>query len=140
MKLQHHIAVSIPISIGVGILFQSNQYAIISFLAGVFIDLDHLFDYFREYGFPWNLKKFFYRFHNHLFKRLVLPFHAYENLIIFGAITFWTTNPVLFSIMIGVSQHMIFDQLTNGIKPQAYLITYRIFKKFDAPSVFNKDV
>ena len=50
MKLHHHVAFSATISLLLYLIFKSWYLSLVCLISGVFIDLDHLIDYFREQG------------------------------------------------------------------------------------------
>jgi hypothetical protein len=41
------------------------------------------------------------------------------------------------ALAIGASQHIIFDQFTNPIKPLGYFLTYRAMKKFKTEDIIT---
>ena len=49
---------------------------------GVFIDLDHLFDYVVAFGFHWDIDNFLNGSHFKLNGKVYVPFHAYEYVLL----------------------------------------------------------
>lgn len=140
MKLQNHIALSLPASIAIYAVSRSAPMAVASFLSGVFIDLDHIFDFVREHGFRWDAGFFFYSFSNNLYRKVVVPLHAWElvALLALGAIVLHG-NGVVIGILVGFSLHLVADQMTNGIRGGGYFFMYRMAKGFVFSRIFIRE-
>jgi hypothetical protein len=137
MKVSSHIGLSLSVALGVYTLSRSAAMAAASFVIGVFIDVDHVFDYLREYGFHPDIKFFFRSFHETLYRRIVLFLHAWEWLPLLAVAAVWSGgNSVLVGVVIGLGQHLIADQLTNKIYKGGYFISYRAWKKFITSKIF----
>ncbi len=138
MKLQHHTAFSIIISAITYMIFKSWGIAIVSLISGIFIDLDHLLDYFVEYGWPLKIKKFFYVFEEGQISRAFLLLHGWEWLILL-AVTSWSTNwnPWITGMLIGFGQHMLIDKTFNGISFKSYSLLWRWKNGFHRDSFFE---
>jgi hypothetical protein len=118
MKPGHHAAVSIVISGILYSIFKSWGLAVASLISGIFVDLDHIIDYWIEYGLRVNLKQFFNYFDEKNFKnrkKLFFVFHGWEWLIVLVAAA-WLTgwNLWVTGLLIGYGQHMIIDELYNS--------------------------
>ncbi len=138
MKLHQHIAVSIPISLATYAASRSLPMAAASFIAGVLLDLDHGFDYLREYGFRPDIPFFFRSFHETLYRRVVIPLHGWEWLPLLGVAAILTHgNTIVIGTVIGMAQHLIFDQCTNDAFPWGYFFTWRAMKKFITRKIFR---
>ncbi|MFA5780131.1 MAG: hypothetical protein WC947_08330 [Elusimicrobiota bacterium] len=126
MKLTSHIAISFSVSFGLYLVFHSYLLALSSFIFGIFIDLDHFFEYFSECGFNLNVKNFFQVAESYGFKRTFLLLHSWEIFLIFSAVVFVSSvNEILFGVFIGYAFHLIFDQFGNLSKPLTYSFIYR---------------
>ena len=137
MKLSHHaiisgvastvvVAVNAPITLGISL-----------FIAGVFIDLDHWFDYFREYGMRMNVNRFFAMHNATRFRKLILPLHAWEWILILAAVTLHRgCPPLLCGVTLGLGLHMALDQWSNGGIRSAYFFTARMRLKFKTSQIF----
>jgi hypothetical protein len=137
MQARHHIIISVSIGIALYAIFRSAALSISAMVTGIFIDLDHVFDYFREYGLRLDLKHFFYVFYETLFKRIVLPLHSWELVIILGimaAMLDW--NPIVTGTVIGAGGHLIADQIYNKGNLFAYLFLYRVIHNFKTSKIF----
>lgn len=128
------------ISTFVWIHFRSFGCAALSFVSGVFIDLDHLLEYFTHYKFTFSLKRIYCACARSRFKRLYLVIHSYELVILlwiaiyaFGLSNAWK------AVAIGMTQHIIFDQLTNPLRRYGYFMTYRIAQGFRKEKIVRID-
>jgi hypothetical protein len=138
MKLQHHTAFSAVISGVLFILFRSWGLAISSFIAGVFIDLDHFLDVIREHGWSIKIKDFFWICHKSQFDRIILLWHGWEWLGLLG-IAAWLTgwNPWITGILIGFGQHLVIDASHNSSNPLSYSLIWRWKNNFDFDKIFS---
>ena len=144
MKLQYHIAISAPVSLGLYLYFKSLAAAVGCFMAGVFVDLDHLPDYLVYCGFKLTgLKEFFQACHSIKLSKLYLVLHSYEIipiLILIGHYTNW--NNLTVGIFTGFVLHLTLDQFSNRMKyacrPLFYFFTYRLIKGFRKELLVNR--
>jgi len=137
MKVQHHIGLSLSVAVGVYALYRSAAMAIASFLSGVLVDFDHVFDYVREYGFRTDVRFFFHAFHETLFRRIVIFLHAWEWLILLAVLPALSLgSDITTGIFIGMGQHLIADQCTNPVCKWGQFILYRAWHRFHTPKIF----
>lgn len=131
MKLASHIAVSFSVSAVLYLVFRSHLLALSSFIFGIFIDLDHFFEYFLECGFNLDVKNFFLLAENYKFKRTFLLLHSWELFLLFSALVFLSpASEILFGIFTGYAFHLVFDQFGNLSRPLSYSFIYRWKKDF----------
>lgn len=140
MKPPLHIAASAAISFVVYLYFKSVSCAIISFLSGILIDLDHILDFCLGYGIKrYNL--FFKKIYAVDLKKLILFFHSYEIVILLWlGIAIIPLGKYWISFTVGLTQHLLFDQFINPITFRGYFLLYRIYHKFDAEKIINKSL
>ncbi len=126
-----HAVTSGIISIFVWSYFQSVWYAAVSFAAGVLIDLDHLIDYYASHPFTANARTIYFACLKMNLKKLYIVLHSYEiiaclwiAIYVFSLENFWK------AVAIGLTQHIIFDQIVNPMSKYSYFIVYRIAKGF----------
>jgi hypothetical protein len=83
------------------------------------------------------VKKFFEICDKAQFDRIMLLWHGWEWLVLWG-IAAWLTewNPWVTGAFIGVSHHMILDTLYNSSNPCTYSLLWRWKKDFDFDTVF----
>jgi hypothetical protein len=112
--------------------FKSFACAAVSFLAGVLIDLDHLIDFYANNRFTLSLKRICCACLRIRFRRLYILLHSYELLLVLWlAIFAFSLSDVWKAAAIGLTQHIIFDQLTNPMTRYGYFLTYRLARRFD---------
>lgn len=132
MRPLAHAVTSGIISILVWAHFKSIRCAVVSFMAGVLIDLDHFIDYYTNYGFSLKIKDIYYIWVDTKLKKLYLFLHSYELIILFwAAIYALSLSNVWKAAAIGLTQHLVFDQITNPLNTFGYFITYRMIKGFN---------
>jgi hypothetical protein len=137
LKVPHHIGLSLSISLGVYTLFHSAAMAIASFFSGILVDLDHIFEYLREYGLRLDARFFFHSFHNTLYRKVVLFLHAWEWLAVLAVCAVLLHgNVFVIGIMIGIAQHLIADQYTNPVSRWGYFFIYRLRCGFVTSRIF----
>ncbi len=126
-----HIAASAIVSSLLFTITRSVTITAVSFFSGFLIDIDHVFDYLREYGFRISLKAFFAAFYGNRFKRLILIFHGWEWMLLLLLLS-WRSgwNEVLVGIFFGAVFHLIIDQMGNEVTCPGYFFCYRVLKGF----------
>jgi len=139
MKVSGHTVISLTVG---GILYYYSHYLagfLGLFLAGVFMDLDHYIDYVREKGISFNYKNVYGICKNgdKHFKKLTLILHSYELVIFFWlAVVFFKLDVIWYYIGIGLTLHIVVDQITNRVMPLGYFLSYRFANDFDAKKIF----
>jgi hypothetical protein len=114
MKLSHHIASSALVAGLLYFFLKSWSMALSCFLSGIFIDLDHVYDYVREVGFPFKMKDFIRAGYESELSRWMIFLHSWELLVLLGMIAWFTQwNPWVTGVCIGFSHHIILDMLYN---------------------------
>lgn len=114
-------------------------------LAGIFIDLDHLIDFWA--GEPENLFSIKEFYHMDKYTKTkgddydIVFFHSWEWAIILWVLVFYFKWPLLLtSLTLTVTLHFLMD-IFNIIKSQKsffiYFFTYRTIKKFNCNSMFR---
>ncbi|MBD3347467.1 MAG: hypothetical protein GF401_20615 [Chitinivibrionales bacterium] len=132
MKLSTHLTISAIISGGLYALFRSIPLSVASFLSGFLIDLDHCLDYVREYGWDFNIKKFFETFKEPAYKKIVIIFHGWEIVILLFLISWFSRwNPWILGVTAGVFQHLLLDQIFNIHSRYGYFLVWRMTRWFD---------
>jgi dolichol kinase len=138
MKPSAHIVASSIIGICVWVYFRSFSCAITSFLVGVLIDFDHVFDYYKNHHFTLKIKDIYCACVEVNMKKLYLVLHSYELVIIFWIVIYaFSLGNIWKAAAIGLTQHMLFDQFTNPMVLPGYFMTYRIMKGFKKESLLK---
>ncbi len=104
-------------------------------MAGFFVDLDHLFDYFMAYGLTFDLHTFLSGTQFLVHNKNYVPLHGFEYVIILLTIFFRIkpvkTRAVILAVALGLLGHLCFDVYVNEMKPLAYSVIYRAAHGFD---------
>ena len=140
INLRSHTVTSLGFSLLFYALFKSVGSALTCFLVGILVDLDHFFDYIKDNGLKVNIAHFYQYFDEGKHEKLYLIFHAYEYLIPIAFLFLVTDNNLMIiAVVIGFAQHLLFDQITNPMKPMAYFLIYRIKNGFSKESLLRDE-
>lgn len=152
MELEKHIFFSIIFSLILILIGFPFQYSLIFFLSSVFIDLDHLLDYFIYH--PMEIFKpvyFLKQKLNYFFSLkwypsekdfILLILHSIEIIFLLGFINLFLNSNILFFIFLGFSFHMFLDLIWNCFIMKdtpflLYFISYRAIKRFNYSELFK---
>lgn len=140
MKAQYHVVLSVAVA---GLLyagFRSWAMAASSLVAGVLLDLDHLIDYYVEYGIPRTTNDFLDACYERRMQRALLLFHAWEWLLLLGVLAVLSGgNEWLLGALIGTAHHLVCDQVTNEPRSWGYSILWRLRHRCRTGRVFRPD-
>jgi len=133
-----HLAISIIGSAAIFTFFKDVGATIAFFASSFLIDIDHLFDYFISNGFkiifPRDLLHWSYFVK---IKKTILLFHSFE--LIFALwiiVSFFQLGIIWIAVGLGLTIHIITDQLTNSVSALTYFLTYRFIKGFKGEIIF----
>ena len=105
---------------------------------GVFVDLDHFVDYWRETGLNWNLPRFLGYFSRRQVRRLVLPLHAWEGVLLGWGLSLALGSPAWVDwAFFGWLQHLLLDQRFNGLHKMAYFFSFRVKQGFKVEKLYG---
>jgi CDP-diglyceride synthetase len=139
MKLEHHIAISTIISGILFALFKSWGLSIASFITGVFIDIDHLIDYFKEHGYHIHLREILDFFYKEKHQKITLFFHGWEWLLCLGITVVLTDyNPWVTGVLIGYEHHIVGDYLYSRANFRTYSLLWRWQNNFNSYILFPR--
>lgn len=109
-------------------------------LFGIFIDLDHLFDYFAHFGPTFNLANFF-NVSSYMGPagKIYVPLHGWEFiflLAILGKILErrFEIKGLMWAIVLVYGTHLLWDHFSINHHPLAYFFTYRFLNNFSLKS------
>ena len=139
MKLRSHVFASIMFSTLFFLVFKSWTIAVVSFISGVLIDCDHIIDYFWEYRKRFIVKEFFYvRYYGKALFCMAI-FHSWELLALLSICAFsMSWNPWILGVTIGLTQHIILDQIFNeDIISLKFFFFWRLKNGFNAKEIFQ---
>lgn len=142
MRPFKHFAVSTISGAAVYSLTGSLSSSAAYFLTGWLIDVDHFYDYVKNNGWVFSVKRFvgfFYKSNpSSPSSKCYFLFHAHEFALILILLCFLSKlNPILSFATLGYIVHLLFDQFTNPVSPFAYFLTYRVLKGFDRGSILK---
>ena len=141
MKPSHHVVISAAVTSLFALWVRSWPALAACFLSGILIDIDHHLDYwFNEKKFPFRYRDLveFCSIENKNRGKLYLIFHSYELLFLFWwAVLYLQLGVIWLGMAIGLTVHMLFDQLFNPLKRFAYFLTYRILVGFKRENLFD---
>ena len=146
MRPAGHIIASF--SLGAGLWFFTGAFyaGMICFVAGVFIDIDHVIEYIIHHGLKGvSFKKICLACEQttrqegeYKFERLYLFFHTGEIIILLWIALVYIKNIYLLAFALGATAHIILDAIVNVLKPQSYFITFRIREGFNTARLIRK--
>jgi manganese transport protein len=137
MRLEHHAALSVTFSGILLAVFRSWELAVASLLPGIFLDVDHLVDFFAQSKERFTLRRFFEVIYRRELGRVYIVLHGWEWVCAFGvAVGALGGNPWLLGLCLGWAQHMIADQLYNGARWWSYFFLGRMAHRFDHWAAF----
>lgn len=137
MKIQHHIVSSALIASILYLFFKSWNMALICFLSGILIDLDHIYDYTREFGFPFKIKDFFNTAYDGEVSRWTVVLHSWEVLFLIGIIAWFTNwNPWITGVLVGFGHHIVLDMLDKDERLRSYSFIWRWKNNFEFEVIF----
>ena len=140
MRVEHHAAVSTVFSALLLGVFHSWPLALGAFLTGVFMDVDHLLDYFFHFGLRLDVKRFFQASYERQYKRVFIILHSWEWLPGFVLLAWWTGwNPWGLGLLLGWIQHMALDQIVNRPRRMGYFLIGRYQVNFDHDLCFPQE-
>jgi hypothetical protein len=112
----------------------------VSFSAlGVFMDLDHFADYWRETGLNGDIPRFMAYFSTRSAKKLWLFMHGWEFSLAAAVLAWlWPGSPAWMAwASVGWMVHLMLDQYFNGLHPLAYFLLFRLKHGFDAERFYQ---
>lgn len=124
---------------------KSLPWSIFSASISVFLDLDHLFDFWRARGFTIDARKFIAetRDGGKYFEdagKIFILLHSWELLILVWAVAIIVNHPCLgISFSLGFVPHLLWDQVTVAKKPLMYSFIFRVLNHFDLGKICGND-
>jgi len=137
MRLHQHVVASGTVSAGIFAVSRSLTVALVSFVSGFLIDLDHYIDFWRENPFDFNVRRFFATCEGYELRKLVLVLHSWELLLLLAAFTYLTRSGIALGLLVGGTQHLLLDQKANYTYPLSYSFIYRFLHGFRGEAVFD---
>src|SRR3989338_3756884 len=137
MKLHNHILASTTVGGISYYIFGSWQISVTVFLSGIFIDLDHILDYFLyEKKIKLDIKDFFYKCEALILNKVYLLLHSYELIIILAILAYFTNNYIVLGLLIGFGTHIMLDLSANKVHFLGYSFIFRLINRFNSKKIF----
>lgn len=138
MRPVSHLVISAFSAAFIYAWFLSFSAALASFLAGVFIDLDHVPEYWAFRGRKSRFKDFYRIRLADQKEKIYLFLHSFELIfLLWCAINFFKLDMLWVAVAFNASAHLLLDQFSNPrFSPYTYFLTYRILKKFKSRYLF----
>jgi len=138
MRVSQHITISVIASSGAYLLTKSTGLSLSMLISGIFIDLDHIPDYFVNIGkIKFDFKDFIRKCDSYELKKVYLFLHSFELLIILALITYFYRNSILIGITLGLTVHILLDAIFNYGHTFTYFFIYRYMKKFELKTLYR---
>ncbi|OGX28477.1 MAG: hypothetical protein A2879_05550 [Omnitrophica WOR_2 bacterium RIFCSPHIGHO2_01_FULL_49_10] len=137
MKLHNHILASTTVGGISYYIFGSWQISVTVFLSGIFIDLDHILDYFLyEKKIKLDIKDFFYKCEALILNKVYLLLHSYELIIILAILAYFTNDYIVLGLLVGFGTHIMLDLVANKVHFLGYSFIFRLINKFNSKKIF----
>ncbi len=147
MKIRTHFYTSTILSGGLYAVTRSPQIALSCFLSGIFIDIDHIFDFLIFSGEKFSIKKMISWCNELRWEKIVLIFHSYEVLIFLSFIMYYFPGNILMGVLLGGGLHLVLDQIGNcffgkrfRVSPWFYFLIFRIFSGFRKEKLLRQNL
>lgn len=139
MKFKYHFTVTTILTCILLYFYRNYIFVFCFWLGGIFIDIDHCFDYIRETGdAKITLQKMEKLFCLYQEKKTVIFLHSYEFFLILFLINYFVIKiDFIYGLLAGFITHIFFDILSNPVKIKAYFFLYRLKHSFDKNKILN---
>lgn len=148
MSLMAHLAIHFISGLIVGfIVWRIWKKPVLSYLfailGSVFVDLDHLIDYFIAFG--WNFKlEYFLKGYQFLENgKIYVLFHGWEYVVILAVLVVIlkskTAKSVVLALALGLFLHISVDVVLNDMPIKSYSIIYRVKNDFKIQELVDRD-
>lgn len=133
-----HLGVSAAGGAVLGLAAGSAEIGASFFLTGWLIDLDHIPDFVKTWGWREGLRRLISLKERHP-RSVYLPLPAYEWVPPLCLTAWWyPSNPWLLGAVLGYLLHLLIDQVNNAPRQPSYFLLYRLLKEFSHGAVFPK--
>ena len=138
MKPICHLGASIITGATVFLTTKTITPSIACFLVGWLADVDHIWDFYKNVGKDFTVKRFLKTFENGEIKK-----HIYTSTVMNSYLGWYScvSSPILITFLsfttLGFAIHLFLDQIFNPVKPLTYFITYRILNSYNADIIFK---
>jgi len=135
-----HLLISVLIASFFWWRYKDLRLFFVVLIIGIFIDIDHWFDYFAHFGLIINLKNFFnVASYIHPSGKVYIPLHGWEWVVVF-----WLLGKLLgkklkikgleWAISFSYLGHLLWDNFSFTHHPLAYSFLFRLINNFSLKS------
>ncbi len=132
MSPAQHVTVSVTVGAILGLFLRSWAAAFSCCIAGIFIDLDHLIDFWVNRGFSVNIRQFFDFCYRGTSSTFCIVLHGYEYIpffLWFGSVP--ACRNIGWGLTLGYTLHLLGDQFFNThLSRWTYFFSYRLYHRF----------
>lgn len=140
MNTKAHTAASVALATGIYATTSSVPTATAALLTGIFMDIDHVIDFFLFSRERFSIMGFTSWCYEGRWNKLTLMFHSYELFILCSFLAYKYPNPAILGAFCGMGLHLILDQIGNRHLIKAFTISrWFYFFTFRAWGGFQKD-
>jgi hypothetical protein len=138
MKPINHFNVSIITGVVAFLTTKTISPSIASFLIGWLIDVDHIWDFYKNGCKGFTVERFLHAHEKGEIKKAYLYLHSYELLLVLVVLCVVTDfNYFLSFTTFGFAIHLFFDQIFNPVNSLTYFLTYRILHDYKTEIIFR---
>jgi len=139
MVLREHASLSLCGAAAVYLATADVPAAAAFWAAGTLIDVDHVYDYWRDDGFNLDARRFFGYFYRRYPTYLLLAFHGWEWPLSLMAFAWGASAPLwVWALAAGWLGHLVLDHRFNPRqKPLCYFFAYRWSRGFNASEFYD---
>ena len=133
-----HLIASIVLAGVLGSYFRNYLVGLWTFALCMFLDGDHLFDYFSyllKFKKEFSLKEFLSGSYFAEWKKFVVPLHSWEMVLGFALLFLVFKNPFLIATSLALGVHYFVDYFTNDVNKKAYFMLYRAKHNFKKAAI-----
>lgn len=130
----------------IGYIGFSEQYnfvslLLIALLAGFFVDIDHLFDYFQAFGFKFRFDYFFKGYSFLKTDKIFVLFHSYELAFTLILLSLFINggHSLFFTAGLSLFLHILYDSVSNQTHPFTYFFLFRLIHGFDISKLLSAE-
>lgn len=136
MRARYHVAVASSMALALAAATRSLPLALGSWVAGIFMDLDHLLEYLVQKGRLPTLEDLFHASYHRGYTKAYLVLHAWELAVAGAFLVPLVSCPWLTGAWLGFVVHLGLDQTFNRPHPWAYWILWRAAHGFSYDATF----
>lgn len=137
MKLREHSIISASAAGAAYLATGSFGLASGILLSGIFLDLDHIYNYFMCVGIKLDIKDLFDKCDRYQLRKFIVPLHSYELVAVFALLFYLTSSRFWLGILAGSVIHLSADLYYNRVYLLSYSFIYRCIKNFDGDVLFK---